>query len=69
MNKLKYKSDLVNTKFSQFDTIYKSNRTDINVLLNKVKIEKKKQKKKKFLFIIYSCIHYMFNRNYIIYLK
>jgi len=48
MNKLKYKSDLMNTKFSQFDTIYKSNRTDINVLLNKVKIEKKNIIKKNF---------------------
>jgi hypothetical protein len=48
MIKLKYKSDFVNTKFSQFDTIYKSNRTDINVLLNKVKTEKKNIIKKNF---------------------
>ena len=48
MNKLSLKPNQTKFKFQKFSTIYYNNKTDVNVLINKVKLKKKNEIKKNF---------------------
>ena len=48
MNRIKYMSKTEGIELTRFDDIYKNKKTDINILLNRIKIEEKKTIKKNF---------------------
>ena len=48
MDKIRFKTKFVNDELAQFKDVYNNKKIDVNILLNRVKIEKKKIKIKRF---------------------
>ena len=52
MDKIRFKTKFVNDELAQFQDVYNNKKTDINILLNRVKIEKKNTQIKRFTFYV-----------------
>jgi hypothetical protein len=48
MDKIRFKTKFTNDEPARFKGVYNNNKIDVNILLNRVKIEKKKIKIKRF---------------------
>jgi hypothetical protein len=52
MDKIRFKTKFVNDELAQFKDVYNNKKIDVNILLNRVKIEKKNTQIKKFTFYV-----------------
>jgi|TARA_B110000259_G_C13975339_1_gene386477 hypothetical protein len=52
MDKIRFKTKFVNDELAQFQDVYNNKKTDINILLNRVKSEKKNTQIKRFTFYV-----------------
>ena len=50
MDKIRFKSKFDNAELAQFKDVYNNKKIDVNILLNRVKIEKKNTKIKRSIF-------------------
>jgi len=52
MDKIRFKTKFVNDELVQFKDFYNNKKIDVNILLNRVKIEKKNTQIKRFTFYV-----------------
>ena len=52
MDKIRFKTKFVNDELAQFKDVYNNKKIDVNILLNRVKIEKKNTQIKRFTFYV-----------------
>ena len=52
MDKIRFKTKFANDELAQFQDVYNNKKTDINILLNRVKSEKKNTQIKRFTFYV-----------------
>ena len=52
MDKIRFKTKFVNDELVQFKDFYNNKKIDVNILLNRIKIEKKNTQIKRFTFYV-----------------
>ena len=52
MDKIRFKTKFDNTELAPFEDVYNNKKIDVNILLNRVKIEKKNTKIKRSIFYV-----------------
>ena len=52
MDKIRFKTKFANDELIQFKDVYNNKKIDVNILLNRIKIEKKNTKIKKSIFYV-----------------
>ena len=52
MDKIRFKTKFDNTELAPFEDVYNNKKIDVNILLNRVKIEEKNIKIKRFIFYV-----------------
>ena len=63
MDKIRFKTKFVNDELVQFKDFYNNKKIDVNILLNRIKNEKKNTKIKRSIFYVFA-IYGLFTRNF-----